>query len=325
MLTGPDALSPSVRYTCNMRVLYDRSSVPAWDEETLAPKAPVPPRRDPGSVRRRSGVVRSDITARNRARAELFPHEMAASAHAPVVYTPEAGSHGNFFPASYRRICTRPEWAKRLAKRYTASRRLDTRSEHRHAELDTAASSDALLMNIFCHPTALRSAALRGLLGMGTGALQPEFGFHPRVPLVRGLVDRTEVDMRLGDLLVEAKLTESGFGSGGASSMARYPLFESVFDPAALPMTEDVFGCYQLLRNALAAVHLDCRFALLCDARRPDLHEDFLSVVRAMRSAEDRNRMLLVTWQEVATCLPAPLRQFLAIKYGIVPAHHSFR
>ena len=308
-----------------MRVIYDRSAVPAWDDETLAPAAtPLTP-RNPDSVRRQSGVVRSEITARNRIRAEEFAHDTASGSQAPVVYTPEAGSHGNFFPASYRRICARPEWAKRLTKRYTASRRLDTRSGHRHGELDTAASSDALLMNIFCHPTALRSASLRGLLGLGSGRLEPEFGFHPRVPLVRGLADRTEIDMRLGDLLVEAKLTESGFGTCGAALMARYPRFEQVFDCDLLPSAANGLDCYQLLRNALAAVHLDCGFALFCDARRPDLQEDFFSVVRAMRTAPDRGRMHLVTWQEIAARLPASLRQFLAIKYGILAADSQSR
>jgi len=38
---------------------------------------------------------------------------------------------------------------------------------------------------------------------------EPEFGFRPGVPLHRGMRDCTEVDLRIGDLLVEAKLTES--------------------------------------------------------------------------------------------------------------------
>jgi len=39
----------------------------------------------------------------------------------------------------------------------------------------------------------------------------PEFGYKARVPLLGGRTDRTEVDMKLGRLLVEAKLTESDF------------------------------------------------------------------------------------------------------------------
>ena len=33
----------------------------------------------------------------------------------------------------------------------------------------------------------------------------------PRVPLLTGAVERTEVDMKLGEVLFEAKLTESNF------------------------------------------------------------------------------------------------------------------
>ena len=36
----------------------------------------------------------------------------------------------------------------------------------------------------------------------------PAFGFKPKIPFRDGKSDRTEVDMKLGDLMVEAKLTE---------------------------------------------------------------------------------------------------------------------
>jgi hypothetical protein len=65
-------------------------------------------------------------------------------------------------------------------------------------------------MNIFC---CRRSVAIRDLcsmLGVPSG-LTPQFGFRPGIPLRNGRTDRTEIDMRLGDLMVESKLTETDF------------------------------------------------------------------------------------------------------------------
>ena len=47
-------------------------------------------------------------------------------------------------------------------------------------------------------------------MGTGTGNL-PEFGFKPRIPLTSGSIERTEIDMKLGSVLFEAKLTEADF------------------------------------------------------------------------------------------------------------------
>ena len=48
------------------------------------------------------------------------------------------------------------------------------------------------------------------MLGVPSG-LVPQFGFRPEIPLRSGKTDRTEIDMKLGDLMVEAKLTETDF------------------------------------------------------------------------------------------------------------------
>ena len=65
-------------------------------------------------------------------------------------------------------------------------------------ELDTCMSSDALLMNIFCHPGALQNGRVLALLDIEPGAT-PIFGYRARVPLANGRFDRTEVDMRVVD------------------------------------------------------------------------------------------------------------------------------
>jgi hypothetical protein len=95
-------------------------------------------------------------------------------------------------------------------------------------------SSDALLMNVFCAPEVIASPGIRGMMSIDTQS-EPEFGWKARVPLRSGRVDRTEVDMRWGGLLVEAKLTESDFQSREAHIVEAYRDFDEVFDRDLLP------------------------------------------------------------------------------------------
>ena len=118
-------------------------------------------------------------------------------------------------------ICANPEWQKRLKKHYSGSRWVPWAGERKRCELDCANSSDALLMNIFCYPRVLNRPQLCTLLGVAPG-LRPIFGFKPRIPLLNKQSDQTEVDMRISDLLVEAKLTESGFQSRPSRLLHRY-------------------------------------------------------------------------------------------------------
>jgi hypothetical protein len=158
--------------------------------------------------------------------------------------------HGNFHPAAYARICAHPDWIRRLAKVHTASRRSSARHDWRWMELDSASSSDALLMNILCHPEVFDGTRLAvpvaALLNVDP-ASQPCFGTRPGVPLrtqlrprtkssaLRAAVDRTEIDLTLGNLYVEAKLTESDFQLAAPTLIERYRDLETVFDTARLP------------------------------------------------------------------------------------------
>lgn len=269
--------------------------------------------------------LRREISARNLSRAVDTAHEATYGSTPSVLYhEDESGNHANFYPAAYRRIQARPDWQRRLDKAYTASSRIVRGHERQRSELDCANSSDALLMNIFCAPATLRSKALCNLLGVEIGAV-PQFGVRVRTPLRGDLDDRTEVDMQLGDLLVEAKLGESDFQTARPDLMDRYATFEDVFEVDRLPRKRGQFRSYQLLRGVLAAVHHEARFTVFCDARRPDLQHDWFTVLTCVRSADVRSRMLLITWQEVAGCLSRPLQQFLIEKYGVFKANSSPR
>jgi len=171
-------------------------------------------------------------------------------------------------------------------------------------------------MNVFCHPKTLRDSRVWALLGEEAGG-EPQFGFKGRVPLVGERADRTEIDMRLGKLLVEAKLTENDFQRRSCEVLSTYRDFGEVFDRRSLPRQGDSYFGYQLIRNVLAASALDCSFCVLLDARRADLTEQWYAVMRCIRSAELRTRMKVLTWQELAAVLPRELREFLHVKYGI--------
>jgi hypothetical protein len=266
--------------------------------------------------------LRAELSLRSLrfATAHGFRHERTDGQTPSILFGHgDDGRHGNFHPLVYRRICANREWAKRLDKVHTASKRSRVRADWQWKELDCANSSDALLMNIFCHPDVIPCASVRAMLGIGWNAA-PEFGFKPRTPLRNHRDDNTEIDMRLGDLLVEAKLTESDFQSAKVALISRYRDLEAVFDLSELPSRNGKQSGYQLMRSTLAAYATGCSFCVCCDSRRPDLIEDWYRVMRAVRPFELRCRLKLLTWQELASVLPVDLQQFLSIKYGIFPA-----
>ena len=203
-------------------------------------------------------MLRRDLTVRamHLARTSSLLHDVSTGASPAVLFGHDDHNHaaptrhGNFHPASYAAIRAHPDWLCRLAKPHTASRRSRARHDWRWMELDSASSSDALLMNIFCHPGVFDgthlAAPVAALLNVDPAAT-PCFGTHPGVPLLTPLrsrskkavpterVDRTEIDLTLGNLFIEAKLTESDFQTASPTLIARYRDLETVFDPDRLP------------------------------------------------------------------------------------------
>jgi hypothetical protein len=163
-----------------------------------------------------------------------------------IVFSPEEESagverHGNFFDEAYAAIQRRPEWMRRFEKIHAQGRALPkAESGRRWKELDSSMSSDALLMNVFCTAGVSSLRQTLGIDGNGSAALfsQPVFGWKARVPLASGRFDRTEVDMRWGSLLVEAKLTESDFQTRAANVVEAYRDFDLVFDRDLLSRVE---------------------------------------------------------------------------------------
>jgi hypothetical protein len=180
--------------------------------------------------------LRRELGVRNRRWTRGRAHVESYGDPPVIVYAPtEDGRHGNFFDPSYAAIVARPKWMRRFDKIHAQGRALPpTESGRRWRELDSSMSSDALLMNVFCAPGVMEAPAVRSALGVGEDAT-PEFGWKARAPLKSGRFDRTEVDMRWGGLLVEAKLTESDFQVGKAAVVEGYRDFDTVFERELLP------------------------------------------------------------------------------------------
>ena len=310
-----------------------------------------------------AGRLRQEITLRNRNYARGRAHVESYGSEPVIVYEPDCGRHGNFYDPAYDAILHNSDWLRRFDKIHAQAARslpkpqLD--AKRRWRELDSSMSSDALLMNIFCMPGVANSASVRNMLGV-EGDATPVFGWKARVPLINGRFDRTEVDMRFGSLLVEAKLTEVGFQMRAAAIVETYRDLDAVFsrdllarveiptsrrlhtsefpendsqefesvivdpdlftpvDPSFRPSGDEGYASYQLIRNVLAAHATNCSFCVIHDERRPDLREEWFQVICAVRSAEMRTRLKVLTWQELASALPDPLQEFLDVKYGIV-------
>ena len=214
------------------------------------------------SVAWSASLLRRDLNLRAHqfAHEQKLLHEIAPGPHQdtdPLIVfgRSERGRHGNFHPASDLAISANPAWLRRLSKPHTASRRSPARNDWPWRELDAAVSSDALLMNIFCHPRVFNgrtlAPAVANLLNVDRTA-QPRFGITPGVPLrttrkgrsklpsepsgrANTLTDRTEIDLRLDNLFLEAKLTESSFQTAPPRLIERYRDLETVFDPDRLP------------------------------------------------------------------------------------------
>ena len=257
--------------------------------------------------------------AKHFAIANCLTHYRSCGKKDPTILFPEeptTSKHGNFNDESYAAILTNKSWADRLRKPHSQRHQALPKDRRADAkELDSSNSSDALLMNCFCYPEAAERI-LRDCLHM-TPSGSVEFGVDGNVPLRNGKLDKTELDMRVGNIICEAKLTESDFTRKRAKVVEAYRDFDDVFDPSLLPAVEGEYENYQLIRNVLAAVAHACHFVLLCDGRRPDLLHQWWTVHTAIRSPDLRARCHFLLWQEVAESCPSPLREYLREKYGL--------
>ncbi len=215
----------------------------------------------------------------------------------------------NIITSSYKPIKSSNDWEKRLEKPHTHFPNSNVK------ELSSSNSSDALLMNIFCHPELNKWKSIKKLFNQVE--IKPNFGYKPGVEKDGGKPDDTEIDMKLKNMYIEAKLTESDFTKKDKSIVESYDKFEEVFEKNYLEQDSNKYYKYQLIRNILAAYQDGVNFILLCDARRPDLIRDFYLTVRCVKNVSLRSRCNIIFWQEVCKCVGGNLKPFLIEKYGL--------
>ena len=105
----------------------------------------------------------------------------------------------------------------------------------------------------------LRGQTIALQLGFEVGDT-PEFGFRARIPRDDKRLDRTEINMKLGTLLVESRITEADFQKQRPDLVESYRDFTDVFDTELLPRRNGQYVSYQLIRNVLAAHELGLSF-----------------------------------------------------------------
>ena len=222
-------------------------------------------------------------------------------------------THGNFFTPSYKSIINHTGWRGRLSKTHASAVTAFSKADGIR-ELDSCMSSDALLMNVFCHPRLNQWKGLKRLFGVT--AFDPQFGFKAGVKKnTRG--DDTEIDMVLDGIFIESKLTEVDFQQKSASTVGSYDRFEDVFHKEILPQSSKGYMNYQLIRNVLATEQYGYRFYLVCDGRRPDLVREFYMTVRCVKDKGLRERLSVIFWQEIVQVVGNDLKAYLAEKYGL--------
>lgn len=188
------------------------------------------------------------------------------------------------------------------------------------AEMQSSNSSDALLMNIFCHPKINEWKGVKQLLQVNDLS-KLTFGHEPGITLVDGTPDGTEVDLFIQDgetkIFCESKLTETDFVFEPLPKFERYTHFNTVFESKYLPVFNEETANYQLVRNILAAYEFNAKFYLFIDARRPDLAKSFYQTVRCIKDMDLRQRCEVFYWQDIAAFCGTELQDFLKNKYGI--------
>jgi hypothetical protein len=223
--------------------------------------------------------------------------------------------HGNFIIDSYKMILNNECWKRRLEKTHPRRQCLPPSKRNKPKELDSSNSSDALLMNIFCYPNVDKFTGAMKLLKLSHWE-SPCFGLNVQLAHRKQGAIRSEIDMKIGKTIFEAKLTENNFQNKSQEVVLEYENFDKIFNINMLIRNKGKFHNYQLIRNILTANVCDRNFLLLVDSRRNDLIEMFLKCKESIKNTDLRMRCNFITWQELTATLGKELKNFLVLKYG---------
>lgn len=224
----------------------------------------------------------------------------------------------SFQKDSFKQIKNSPYYFKRTQKKHT---KVQTKNAG-ILEMQSSNSSDALAMNVFCHPDFSKWEEMKKLFQVNEFT-SIVFGYKAKVDKIINNVnkkDNTEVDIFLNEnLIIECKLTEKDFSSKKMDIVEHYSEFKNVFHIDKLLKTKTHYQNYQLIRNILAANQHNAQFILICDMRRPDLVESYHQTLTCIKDEylDLKNNCKIIYWQDLAKVVGEELRVFLNEKYGI--------
>ncbi len=209
----------------------------------------------------------------------------------------------NFHPETFAQILKVVGYKKRLEKQHS--------NVSDYKEMQSSNSSDALLMNLFAHPKIKEWKSLRDLIGINETD-EIEFGWNPLFENEKSR--KTEIDMKIGKSIFEAKLTETDFTQKQIEVVLTYQNVEDIIDISAL--TKDgIVSNYQLIRNLLAAYKYQFSLYILLDESRTDFIREFINVKNAIKDSTLSNSFHFITWQEVSNSVGQELRSYITEKY----------
>lgn len=213
----------------------------------------------------------------------------------------------NFYPLSFQNISKTSHYNVRLKKIHPKVKNA--------LEMQSSNSSDALLMNVFCHPKINDWKGLKKFLSIEE--INPIFGYKPGVLKDHNIKDDTEIDMVIGDIFFEAKLTETDFTEKHVSEVMKYKNINTVFNFDVLPIKNNKIQGYQIIRNILAAFQCKKSHCLICDIRRGDLIREYYQIINAINVDEIKLKVGVIFWQEIIKLCGADFKKYIETKYGM--------
>lgn len=209
----------------------------------------------------------------------------------------------SFHPDTYRNIINNKNYVERIKKIHPKVPSI--------LEMQSSNSSDALLMNFFAHPKIKEWKGVRDLVSISSSD-DIEFGWNPVHENENNY--KTEIDIRIGNSIIEAKLTEEDFKSKKLNVVLRYLDVEKIVDLQVLTKN-DIVSNYQLIRNLITARKYGYKFTLLIDASRIDLLREFYKVKGAIIDKSFAANFNFITWQEMTNCVGDDLKNYITEKY----------
>lgn len=214
--------------------------------------------------------------------------------------------NNNFLGKTYKSIQNQDSWRLKLKKPHS-------QFNDGTLEMQSSNSSDALLMNIFCFPNFFTWKGPTQLLGIDQKDTV-EFGWNPKFNNETP-ENPTEIDLKIGNSIFEANLTEKSFTKKRVEVVKMYQDFDIVFNEDILLDGEGNINHYQLVRNILTAHKYELKFSVLLDSSRIDLIKALLETVKAIKIPELRRKVDFITWQELVDVCGKELKEYISSRY----------